>query len=201
MTEQAIGDLVEALRAPSGQEDSAWHEPKATYATKPRALLDKIAAALETLAADLDEVRQSEAELELACRDLDLTIEELAAENLRLAGERDAAIEGQVRWIHRVSLIREASGVHAKPMLEDLPSAIKAKIDAAEARALATEQRLAEIEAGVTREKVARIIDGAMLRAVNMTPGDGNAWTFTVDKVADDLLALISRPAPTEGKQ
>lgn len=47
--------IVEALRAPSFQQDSQWHDAKAVYATKPRALLTEAAGKIEGLEADLFE--------------------------------------------------------------------------------------------------------------------------------------------------
>lgn len=47
--------IVEALRAPSFQQDSQWHDAKAVYATKPRELLTEAADKIEGLEADLFE--------------------------------------------------------------------------------------------------------------------------------------------------
>jgi len=41
-----VEDIIAALRAPSWHDDSQWRDPKATYATKPRPLLDAAADAL-----------------------------------------------------------------------------------------------------------------------------------------------------------
>ena len=49
-----INDITRALRAPSYQQDSAWHDPKTvTYVTKPRALLEEAADKIEGLEDDL----------------------------------------------------------------------------------------------------------------------------------------------------
>lgn len=49
-------DLVERLRAPSYQQDSAWHDPKTVvYVTKPRALLEEAADTIERYRALLEE--------------------------------------------------------------------------------------------------------------------------------------------------
>jgi hypothetical protein len=43
-------EIINALRAPSYQQDSQWHDPKTVvYATKPRALLEEAAYMLELL--------------------------------------------------------------------------------------------------------------------------------------------------------
>jgi hypothetical protein len=39
-------EIAAALRAPSYEQDSRWHDPNGSYATKPRALLDAAATAL-----------------------------------------------------------------------------------------------------------------------------------------------------------
>ncbi len=49
--EPSAAELVAALRAPSFRQDSRWHVPPFDYATKPRALLEAAAAALEALSA------------------------------------------------------------------------------------------------------------------------------------------------------
>jgi len=48
-------EIVEALRAPSFQQDSQWHHDKAVYATKPRDLMIEAADKIEGLEADLFE--------------------------------------------------------------------------------------------------------------------------------------------------
>ncbi|MDB5445677.1 MAG: hypothetical protein JWQ97_994 [Phenylobacterium sp.] len=60
---------------------------------------------------------------------------ELLDEIGQLTKERDEAREGESRWLIRIHNIRYASGVGAKPMLAELPGAIAARIEAAEARA------------------------------------------------------------------
>lgn len=61
----------------------------------------------------------------------------------RAEQERDDAI---ARWCIRMADVREASGVGVKPMLDEVPGAIKARIDAIEARAQAAEAKVKEAE-------------------------------------------------------
>lgn len=49
----SVARLVEALRAPSFEQDSQWHDARAVYATKPRALLEAAADRIVALEADL----------------------------------------------------------------------------------------------------------------------------------------------------
>ena len=47
--------IVTALRGKTAADDGVWHDPKGTFATKPRALLDEAADKIEGLEADLRE--------------------------------------------------------------------------------------------------------------------------------------------------
>lgn len=59
----------------------------------------------------------------------------------RAEGERDDAI---ARWCIRMADVREASGIGVKPMLDEVPGAIKERIDAIEAKTKRTETLIAK---------------------------------------------------------
>ena len=59
----------------------------------------------------------------------------------RAENERDDAI---ARWCIRMADVREASGVGVKPMLDEVPGAIKARIDAIEAKVKQAERLIAK---------------------------------------------------------
>ena len=92
----------------------------------------------------------------------------------RAEAERDDAI---ARWCIRMADVREASGVGMKPMLDEVPGAIKARIDAIEARAQAAEAKVKELEAPFdwTAEDLVDLMAEAIMDAIDM---DTNATDY-----------------------
>lgn len=88
--------------------------------------------------------------------------------------ERDDAI---ARWCIRMADVREASGVGVKPMLDEVPGAIKARIAAIEARAQAAEAKVKELEAPFdwTAEDLVDLMAEAIMDAIDI---DTNATDY-----------------------
>lgn len=68
------------------------------------------------------------------------------AQVIALLDEIEGLEKEAARWVLRVSDIREASGVGAKPMLADLPQAIAAKFQGAESVARSATERAERLE-------------------------------------------------------
>ena len=100
----------------------------------------------------------------------------------RAEAERDDAI---ARWCIRMADVREASGVGVKPMLDEVPSAIKARIDAIEARAQAAEAKVEELEAPFdwTAEDLVDLMAEAIMDAIDLD-------TSATDYARAALIAL-----------
>ena len=96
---------------------------------------DKVAAHLRAL---LSERTALLAKLETARKDRD------AAEAAVEAAKAEVS-EAVSRWCIRMADVREASGIGHKPMLDEVPGAIKARISEIEARAQAAETKLATL--------------------------------------------------------
>lgn len=192
MTEQAIGDLVMSARLWARILSGSFPD---TATEEARETLLSLATALETQ----------------------------AVENVRLAGERDdlrlAICGGEDAPGHNASLPHEAIlGVLRDNYQSASRDAVLAwdgeTATAWKARAFAAEHRLADIEAGVMREKVARLIDPSAWRVMDgylaemLRKYAGKNAGYDPDSfkhepslaLADKIFALISRPAPTEEK-
>jgi len=121
-TPQKIGKYAERLVAAARGLDAEPDNMKAREAYMRAAFnLDWTATAVVSLADALDAERTSHAELQAR------------------AGAPDDG-----RWLTRMYEIRQASGIGFRPMLSEVPAAIKARIDALEARATTAETALAQ---------------------------------------------------------
>lgn len=91
--------------------------------------------------------------------------EELRSRATKAEGERDQARDDYIRLIVRIVDIREASGVGAKPMLTELPDAIRERI-ATLTRELteAREERIVWHSATFSRTEVVAALDGMRSR-------------------------------------
>ena len=100
----------------------------------------------------------------------------------RAEAERDDAI---ARWCIRMADVREASGVGVKPMLDEVPGAIKARIAAIEARAQAAEAKVEELEAPFdwTAEDLVDLMAEAIMDAIDLD-------TSATDYARAALIAL-----------
>lgn len=83
-----------------------------------------------------------------------------------LRAELEEANAENSRWLFRFADIREASGVGVKPMLTELPDAIKAEMDELRARVAELEARAGEAEAENAR--LLNAFDG-----LDLIPDDG----------------------------
>lgn len=85
--------LVVALRAPSFQQDSAWHHDKAVYATKPKDLLTHAAAALRVQAEEIENWKSRAAERDAECERRFRAQHDTEAALAKIRDERDAQAE------------------------------------------------------------------------------------------------------------